>query len=129
MSITNDEREERIAILRRFKATVERQRARFAEYLRVLEAGSDNETAEERLAFHIELEQQILAEIETFEQVAGPLEALYRAKDPTGAERIPKLRAALERTKLEVLARVTANQTLLRVQIAAIREQISALRA
>jgi hypothetical protein len=129
MPVTKDERDERVALLRRFKATVERQRARFSEYLRVLEAGSDNESAEERLAFHVELEQQIIAEIETFERVAGPLEALYREKDPEGAERIPKLRSALERTKREVLARVTENQTLLRRQIAQIREQITALRS
>jgi hypothetical protein len=129
MPVTKDERDERVALLRRFKATVERQRARFSEYLRVLEAGSDNESAEERLAFHVELEQQIIAEIETFERVAGPLEALYREKDPEGAERIPKLRSALERTKREVLARVTENQTLLRRQIAEIREQITALRS
>lgn len=129
MPITKCERDERVALLRRFKATIERQRARFFEYLRVLEAGSDNESPEERLAFHVELEQQILAEIETFERVAGPLEALYSEKDPDGATRIPQLRAALERTKSEVLSRVSENQVLLRRQIAEIRDQITALRA
>jgi len=118
-------REERVRILRRFKAAIERQRERFREYLRVLEAQHGNETLDEQLLFHLELETQIFREIETFERIAGPLEKLYRDKDPDGALQLPRLREQLDRTRHEVLSRAAANKAALRAQLTSIRAEAS----
>lgn len=119
-------RDERIRILHRFKAAIEQQRDRFREYLTILEAQSGNESLEEQLTFHLELEAQIFAEIETFERVAGPLEALYRERDPDGAEQLPRLREQLDQTRREVLERAKRNKAAIRTQLKRLRSAQSA---
>lgn len=114
-------REERVRILNRFKLAIEKQRDRFREYLRILEAQSGNESLEEQLTFHLELEARIFSEIETFERVAGPLESLYREKDPDGAEQLPRLREQLDQTRREVLERAKRNKAEIRTQLKRLR--------
>ncbi|MFW5688671.1 MAG: hypothetical protein ACOC1U_03785 [Spirochaetota bacterium] len=131
-TITPDEFNERVAILRRFKRALTRQRDRFRAHLERLEQreviaspASDTEFHEE-LQFFSEMERSIVHEIASFERTIEPLETLYRAHDRDGAGDIPALRAALDRTRDEVLRRTSENQKLMRREIDALREQIAA---
>jgi hypothetical protein len=127
--ITQDELNERVAILRRFKAALVEQRDRFRRYLDVLENGAGQDgTALDDLEFHVEMEKSIVQEIATFERTIEPLEQLYRAHDPEGAKQIPVLRNALERTREEVVRRTSYNRDLLRAQLESLREEISELK-
>ena len=60
--ITQEELNERVAILKRFRALLEQQRGKFKEYLNVLEKQHDSITNEntEALLAHTELEQQVV---------------------------------------------------------------------
>lgn len=125
--LTQREFDERVAILRRFRAALVRQRDRFRDYLRQLEERGATGTPDDDLDFHVELEHSVVREISTFERSIEPLETLYRAHDPEGATEIPALREALQRTRDEVLRRTRENQELLRGQIDAVRTKIHAL--
>ena len=127
--LSQEELNERVDVLRRFKAALIAQRDRFRRYLEVLEAGAQPDgTPLDDLEFHVEMERSIVREIGTFEKTIEPLEHLYRAHDPEGAEQIPALREALQRTRDEVIRRTTANQEVLRAQLENLREEISALK-
>ena len=123
-----DEFNERVRILRRYREALVRQRDRFRHYLQVLEArGADGDPAEE-LEFHVELEASIVKEISSFERTIEPLETLYRAHDPAGADEIPALRQALAKTRDDVLRMTEHNQATLRHQLEAMRREISSLK-
>ena len=127
MALSKREFDERVAILRRYREALMRQRDRFRHYLDVLENRTDAGNPEDDLEFHVELERSIVKEIASFERSIEPLETLYRAHDPEGSE-IPALREALQRTRDEVLRRTSCNQELLRRQLDAIRDQVSSAR-
>jgi hypothetical protein len=127
--LTQAEFDERVGILRRFRAALVRQRDRFRAYLRQLEERELSGDPDENLAFHVELEHAVVREISTFERSIEPLETLYRAHDPEGASEIPALREALQHTRDDVLRRTRENQKLLRSQIDDIRSTIRSLAA
>jgi len=118
----------RVAILKRFKQALVRQRDRFRQQLLMLERRGATDSPEDDLEFHIAMEQSIVKEIASFERTIEPLETLYRAHDPEGAREIPALREALERTRDEVVRRTEYNREILEQQIEAIRDEISTLR-
>ncbi len=129
--ISREEFDERVAILRRFKAALERQRDRFRRYLDELERHGPGAAAcdpEQTLEFHVEMERAIVHEIASFERTIEPLETLYREHDPHGAREIPVLREALARTREEVVRRTEISREALYHQIAAIRDEISSLK-
>ncbi len=139
------ELEQRKAVLRRFRELVVQQREKFEKYLTVL----DHEKADiqsgdiDKLVSHVELEQQIVSEIYTFQKVIDPLEDLYRASykqaDPAGAARgagskagpaaadaedLAELRDSLGALQSEVLARNAENRQLLKQRMEVLRRQI-----
>ena len=111
----------RVAFLRRFKETLIRQRERFQAYLDLLERGSDtSESPEEVLEFHITLEEAVVRDIATFERTLRPLEAMYEAHKADDDTDIPQIRAALTRTREDLLHRTHVNREKLRHQIESI---------
>ncbi len=129
--LTRAEFDERVAIMRRFKAALERQRDRFRRYLDELERhGQANAGTEpgQALEFHVEMERAIVHEIASFERTIEPLETLYRAHDPDGAREIPALREALDLTRDEVVRRTEISRAALLQHIEALRDEISSLR-
>ena len=77
--ISEKELEERVALLKRFKDLLEKQRQKFRDYLNVLEKQADViETQDtEALMIHTELEQQIVANIQNLQKVIEPIEQMY----------------------------------------------------
>ena len=79
-NLTQAEIDERTALLKRFRSLLEQQRAKFREYLKVLESQEKTIVAEdtESLLAHTELEQQIASNIISLQKVIKPIEVINK---------------------------------------------------
>jgi hypothetical protein len=129
---SDEELGQRVAALRRFRELLVQQRAKFENYLKVLDhERSDIESGDvDRLAAHVEIEEAIVSEIFTFQKVIDPLERIYRAAYPAAAEDpdLPELRGTLEELKVEVLRRNAENRALLKRKMEIVRSEIAGFR-
>ena len=82
--LTQQELDERVALLRKFRSVLEQQRNKFQEYLTVLEKQQDSITKEnpENLIAHTELEQQVVKNIANLQKVIVPMSKMYKASVP-----------------------------------------------
>jgi hypothetical protein len=123
---------ERIAIVKRFKELLLDQRARFQNYLEVLDKQKDLiETGKpDDLISHIELEEKIVADIFAIQKAVVPMQVLYNAvwKDKPDAE-IPQISAVLEHLKVQALDRSTRNKAMFEQRMATLRTEMKALRS
>jgi len=131
-AINQAELTQRVAILRRFKDLLEQQRERFRSYLTLLEnqetiIGSGS--GEEILA-HVELEEQIVADIFSMQKVINPLEDMYRAVAPHNFadDEIPALKTSLEDMKIRVQTQSAKNRGLLSARMAEMRTEMDILK-
>jgi len=132
----NGELERRAAVLRRFRELLVQQRAKFERYLLVLDhERKDIESGDvDRLVAHVELEEDIVSEIFTFQKVLDPLEDLYRAAYPSGlpaaagAEDVSEIKTALVDLRTEVLRRNEENRGLLKARMEVLRAEVLSLR-
>ena len=124
--ITQEELNERVAILRRLKSLLEEQRVKFREYLTVLEKQQDSITAEnpESLLAHTELEQQVVKSIASLQKVIVPMSKMYKAKAGDDAS-IQKIQNELSDLQDKVLKQNAINRDLLKVHIEQLRAQIA----
>jgi hypothetical protein len=129
---TDDEMGQRVAALRRFRELLVQQRAKFENYLKVLDhERADIESGDvDRLAAHVEIEEAIVSEIFTFQKVIDPLEQIYRAAYPAAAQdpELPELRGTLDQLRDEVLRRNAQNRTLLKRKMEMVRAEIAGFR-
>jgi len=132
--VSEKELERRVAILKRFRELLIQQRDRFRNYLVVLErqqTSIESANAEQILA-HVEVEEQIVADIFSIQKVIEPLEAMYQAAFQTAEkypqDDVPSLKAALEDLKQEAIIRSSHNRNLLSARMAEIRSEINTLR-
>jgi hypothetical protein len=135
MALTQALVDERKAVLRRFKELLEAQRAKFREYLNVLEKQSgtiENENAEAILA-HTELEEHIVGSILTLQKVIKPVEAMYHeivspgglAADTHAVSAVSALQTDLESLQKQVLERNEKNRELLKTHLLQIRQKLN----
>jgi len=135
LNLTQEEIDERIAILRRFRKLLEQQRNKFREYLEVLEK---QQTAIEKgdteaLMAHTELEQQIVANIGNLQKVIAPMEKLYESKSAPifgsgkseEAASIPHLKTDLLKLQQAVLSRNRQNCDMLRSSMAEMKSRMA----
>jgi hypothetical protein len=129
--ISADELTQRVAILRRFRELLIQQRQRFYNYLSALEKQQsviETGSTEELLA-HVELEEQIVADIFSMQKVIDPLEEMYQSAIPfSTADDIPALKITLENLKTQAAAQFAHNRDLLSSRMASIRAEITNLR-
>jgi hypothetical protein len=128
--ISQDELSRRVAVLKRFRELLIKQRERFKDYLEVLDKQKnviEKGSAEDLLA-HVELEEQIVADIFSIQKVINPLEDMYRTSYPEKEAEVPQLKAALEELKAEAVLRSERNKELLSKRMAEIRSEIKSLR-
>ena len=132
--ITQEELNERVAILRRFRSLLEEQRGKFREYLTVLEKQQDSITSEnpENLLAHTELEQQVVKNIASLQKVIVPMAKMYHAANGASAAssaaeeaEITKLQNDLTDLQDRVLKQNAINRDLLRVHIEQLKTQIA----
>jgi flagellar biosynthesis/type III secretory pathway chaperone len=128
---TSEEMSQRVAAVKRFRELLVQQRAKFENYLKVL----DFERADivsgdvDRLSAHVEIEEAIVSEIFTFQKVIDPLERMYRSAYPAaGASDLPELRSTLDELKAEVLQRNAENRALLKRKMDLIRAELAGFR-
>jgi len=128
--ITQEELNERVALLRKFRSLLEQQRSKFQEYLTVLEKQQDSISAEdpEALIAHTELEQQVVKNIANLQKVIVPMSKMVKA---AGTEfeaedhSINKIQDDLNDLQNKVLKQNEINRDLLRIHITNIKTQIN----
>ncbi len=128
--LTDEELNERVAILRRFRTLLEQQRAKFQEYLEVLEKQEKSISDEDTTAIigHAELEQQVVAGIKNLQKVIVPVSEMYRASEKTAApendKSVESIQDELEKLQEKVLAQNQKNRELLKKHLVQIRTQL-----
>lgn len=134
--ITQEELNERVAILRRFRSLLEQQRGKFREYLTVLEKQQDSISSEntEALLAHTELEQQVVKNLMNLQKVIVPMRKMYNSVSPAEREgaqeekEIGDLQNELTNLQRRVLAQNKINRDLLRAHIGQIKLQLTSLK-
>lgn len=134
--LTQEEIDERIAVLHRLRKLLEEQRDKFREYLIVLEKqqGKIEEEDGDALFAHTELEAQIVANISSLQKVIDPMQKMYSAtvssseKKPSDAENdVMKIQTDLADLQKKVLAQNEKNRNLLKIHISRVREELNDL--
>ncbi|MBQ0161877.1 MAG: flagellar biosynthesis protein FlgN [Treponema sp.] len=129
--ISQEELNERIALLRKFKMVLMQQRAKFQQYLTVLEkqeTSIETENSENLLA-HTELEQQVVANIMELQKVIVPMTKLYKERGVNiEDESVTAIQKDLDDLQKQVLAQNEKNRQLLKSHIVQIRKQIATLK-
>lgn len=141
MNITQEELNERVAIIKRFKKLLEEQRNKFKEYLTVLEK-QEGKIAEENtdaLIAHTELEQQIVKNISSLQHVIEPMQKMYNNVVGTGipasmaaisgfqTQDVGKIQSDLAALQKKVLIQNEKNRNLLKVHIAKAKSDLENL--
>ncbi len=125
--LSRQELDERVAVLKRFRELLVRQRDKFSDYMSLLERQrSDIESGDvDALVAHVELEQGIVAEIFAVQKVIDPLEDMYRsAYAGVAPDGVDELRNTLSTLKEEVVTRNTENRALLKQRMDMLRHKI-----
>jgi hypothetical protein len=127
------ELDRKVAILHRFRELLIQQREKFRRYLDVLDRERDDiqEGDVDTLAAHVEMEEQIVSEIYTFQKAIDPLEEIYRAAYPAASEdpELPAIKGSLEQLREEVLRRNAENRSLLKRRMEIVRAEIAGFRS
>jgi len=130
MTLTQQEKNHRVAVLKKLKSTLEGQRQKFFNYLNVLDAEKSMiESGDpEVLVEQVRMEESIVAEIFTFQKVIDPLDDLYRQSYPESDEEVNHLRGTLESLKNQVQEQNKVNRQLLAVKMEHLRNELQGLR-
>jgi hypothetical protein len=129
--LSRAELDERVAVLKRFRELLSRQRDKFRDYLELLDRQKTDivEGDVDALVAHVEAEQAIVAEIFAVQKVIDPMEDLYRmAYRGAEPEDLPALRNTLSTLKDEVAERNAENRSLLKQRMEILRHQIMSIR-
>ncbi|MBQ0002363.1 MAG: flagellar biosynthesis protein FlgN [Treponema sp.] len=129
--ISQEELNERIALLRKFKMVLMQQREKFQQYLAVLEKQETSIETEnsENLLSHTELEQQVVANIMNLQKVIVPMSKLYKERGVNIEDAsIKAIQNDLADLQKQVLAQNEKNRQLLKSHIVQIRKQIATLK-
>lgn len=129
--ITQEELNERVALLKHFRKLLEQQRAKFQEYLNVLEKQQDSISAEnaEALIVHTEIEQQVVKSISNLQKVIVPMQKMYDlSSDNSAADQdIENIQNELNTLQTKVLAQNEKNRELLKNHIIELRSRITSM--
>jgi hypothetical protein len=130
MTLTKDEVDRRVALLKRLKGTLTQQREKFRDYLKVLDAEqtSIENQAADKLQAQVELEEQLVVEIHAIQKVIDPLEAVLRESYTVSDDEVAELRSTLGDLQTQVAEKSRQNRGLLEKTMAAISGEIVRLR-
>lgn len=128
MEITQEELNERVAILRNFKKLLERQREKFNEYLDVLEKQKDSITSEDgdALLIHTEIESQVVKSIANLQKVIVPMQKLYSSceNNENPDKTVENLQNELDILQKRVLEQNKMNRDLLSIHMERLQTKI-----
>jgi len=130
MTLTKEEVDRRVALLKRLKTTLGQQRDKFRDYLKVLDAEqtSIENSASETLRAQVELEEQLVVEIHAIQKVIDPLEAVLRESYDVSDTEVAELRSTLTDLQTQVSEKSKENRGLLEKTMAALSGEILRLR-
>lgn len=129
--ISQEELNERIALLKKFRSLLLQQREKFQQYLTVLEKQETSIESEnsEKLLAHTELEQQVVSNIMNLQKVIVPMSELYKERGAhLEEESVVAIQKDLDDLQQKVLEQNAKNRELLKAHIVQIRSQISSLK-
>ena len=126
-NLTQNEINERVAILKRFRHLLEQQRNKFKEYLDVLQKQEEGIKSEDDtvIVAQAELEQQIVSNISNLQKVIVPIETMYKEKGITLTAEIPQIQKELTELQEAVLTQNEKNQSLLKEHMEELKSSIS----
>ena len=133
--LSSEEIQQRVIILKRFRELLSQQRDRFRHYLQALDKQKNviEKGNAEELLVHVELEENIVADIFAIQKVIDPLEDMYQARCSGQAadsdEEVPSLRKALEELRSEAIVRSARNRELLSKRMIQLRQEMKLLRS
>ena len=136
-ALSSEEIQQRVSILKRFRELLSQQRDRFRHYLDALDKQKNviEKGNAEDLLVHVELEENIVADIFAIQKVIDPLEEMYQARCSNQAagidqdQEVPSLRKALEELRSEAIVRSARNRDLLSKRMAQLRQEMKVLRS
>lgn len=130
-TLTREEVEKRVALLKRLKSTLAQQRAKFQNYLQVLDAekASLEVDAIETLQAQVVLEEELVVDIHAIQKVIDPLEAvLQEAYEGPVDDEVVDLRSSLETLKVQVQQKSLENRGLLSKTMDVVQREIVRIR-
>ena len=123
--------DQRVAVLKRFKALLQEQRKKFSDYLVVLETQerSIHEENIDALVHHTELEQSIIGDIFTIQKVIDPIEEMYRLGMPDKDDtEVVRLKSDLNKLQSQVIDQNQKNRELLQSRMADLRQEMISIK-
>lgn len=125
--LSEDELNERIAILKRFRTLLEQQRQKFQEYLLVLEKQHEKIEADDTdsLEAHTNLENQIVENIKSLQKVIVPMQTLYNSNIQTQDKSIIQIQNDLDELQKKVLIQNERNRNLLQARMNQLKIQMN----
>ena len=126
-TLSRQEIDQRVAVLKRFKALLQEQRKKFSDYLVVLETQerSIHEENIDALVHHTELEQSIIGDIFTIQKVIDPIEEMYRLGMPDKDDtEVVRLKSDLNKLQSQVMDQNQKNRELLQSRMADLRQEM-----
>lgn len=132
MGLSKDEVQKRVSVLKRLKDNLLQQREKFQNYLVVLEKEkvSIESGQVEALQTQVQVEENIVSEIYSFQKVIDPLEEIYKAVAPAHEDdhEIVQLRGSLDHLREQVLEKNQRNRSLLSSKMAEVQQEIVQVR-
>lgn len=129
--LSRQEIDQRVAVLKRFKALLQEQRKKFSDYLVVLETQerSIHEENIDALVHHTELEQSIIGDIFTIQKVIDPIEEIYRLGMPDKDDtEVVRLKSDLNKLQSQVMDQNQKNRELLQSRMADLRQEMISIK-
>ena len=129
--LSRQEIDQRVAVLKRFKALLQEQRKKFSDYLVVLETQerSIHEENIDALVHHTELEQSIIGDIFTLQKVIDPIEEMYRLGMPDKDDtEVVRLKSDLNKLQSQVIDQNQKNRELLQSRMADLRQEMISIK-
>ncbi|MGI5061685.1 flagellar biosynthesis protein FlgN [Treponema denticola] len=129
--LSRQEIDQRVAVLKRFKALLQEQRKKFSDYLVVLETQerSIHEENIDALVHHTELEQSIIGDIFTIQKVIDPIEEMYRLGMPDKDDtEVVRLKSDLNKLQSQVMDQNQKNRELLQSRMADLRQEMISIK-
>ena len=130
-TLSRQEIDQRVAVLKRFKALLQEQRKKFSDYLVVLETQerSIHEENIDALVHHTELEQSIIGDIFTIQKVIDPIEEMYRLGMPDKDDtEVVRLKSDLNKLQFQVIDQNQKNRELLQSRMADLRQEMISIK-
>jgi ElaB/YqjD/DUF883 family membrane-anchored ribosome-binding protein len=131
MTLTREEVERRVSLLKRLKSTLAQQREKFQTYLKVLDAEktSIENDAIDTLRAQVELEEELVVDIHAIQKVIDPLEdVLHQSYAGASDDETQDLRSSLAALKSQVQERSRENRGLLSRSMDALQGEIVRVR-